>query len=628
MKKIALSILSIFTLLFIIACDEFGVTPPRVEYTVRYYYHLEDSEISNEITVYENDFLVEPKISKDLHTLEGWYMNLEDPTTKWDFRAMQVSGNLALHAKWDLDQEVVSVNNITLTDSLLSFDYEDDVTYELTLLGETHILESNTFDFEPYKDLITSTTTVTIKPIKVDFISLEAEVLIIYREKFENELLIDFEGHYYQGYIQDTIIVNGYELRVVDFLIQGSAGDKFEGARAARLRAGSIEFDFEFNNFNKLTYDIASFSAHGPVDVLLYANNAGGEPVLIQTNTTTSELVKTEVSELSLTEKGIKTDEPITFKIEKATSTQNVNIDNINITVKPTTEYELTKGTPSDIELIDYFKSAEGLTGEELLLELRLIISSNHRQTSYGEARYILEVSDRDPEDNYETVRGMYDGDKIATHWIGTGAGSWQREHVWPNSKLGRDRTSNSTRDQSSDIHNLRAITSINQTRSNRYFVAGTGSAGTVGTEGFYPGENDKGDVARILMYMAVRYEFLKLTSNENLLKNNSTTNYTMEGAYGGRLDQLLAWHIEDPVDQLELNRNELFYSGSITEHDVSVTAQGNRNPFIDHPQLFKAIFDYFTEIDEDSYLILKDYTYVMYINYYEFRKSKDTIIV
>ena len=239
-------------------------------------------------------------------------------------------------------------------------------------------------------------------------------------------------------------------------------------------------------------------------------------------------------------------------------------------------------------DYLPYYTGIEGLTGEALVLKLRTIISTGFISVSYGDARYVLEDSDLDPYDNNNSIRGMYNQSKIATSWIGQGDGAWQREHVWPNSKLGISSVDNSSRNQGSDLHNLRAIDGINQTRSNRYFVAGIGSAKTVGAEGFYPSDKDKGDVARILLYMAVRYHFLKLTDNETLLRNDPSTNYTVEGAYAGMLSILLEWHIEDPVDEFERNRNEVIYQ-----------EQGNRNPFIDHEDLFEPVYEYFVEVDE-----------------------------
>lgn len=241
----------------------------------------------------------------------------------------------------------------------------------------------------------------------------------------------------------------------------------------------------------------------------------------------------------------------------------------------------------------DYYYRAKDLAGEDLAQELHIIINDGFNKVSYGDARYILAMSDRDPKNNNESVRGMYDSDVIATYWIGTGEGRWQREHVWPNSKLGVPSVDNNTKNQASDVHNLRAITGINQTRSNRYFNEGDGSAKTVGTEAFYPGDDHKGDVARILFYMDIMYEELELTNDTTKLTNNPNTNYTPAGAYSGLLDLLIKWHKEDPVDEFEVQRNNFIYNGIATNpNGKEITPQGNRNPFIDKPELVHLIWE------------------------------------
>src|SRR5690554_169622 len=241
----------------------------------------------------------------------------------------------------------------------------------------------------------------------------------------------------------------------------------------------------------------------------------------------------------------------------------------------------------------EYYHEAKDLVGEDLIKELNILVNENFNPISYGDARYVLSYSDRNPNDNFESVRGIYDNDIISTTLIGTGQGSWQREHVWPNSKLGIPRVNNNSKNLGSDLHNLRAITGINQTRSNRYFAAGSGTATTVGSQGFYPGDEHKGDVARILFYMIVMYDFLELTDDASLLENDPDTNYTLDGTYQGLLSLLINWHKEDPVDEFEIARNEFIYSGYAKDPNGKViTPQGNRNPFIDKPELVHLIWE------------------------------------
>jgi hypothetical protein len=101
----------------------------------------------------------------------------------------------------------------------------------------------------------------------------------------------------------------------------------------------------------------------------------------------------------------------------------------------------------------------------------------------------------------------------------------------------------------------------VNSTRGNLPFAQGSGTNKTV-TGGYYPGDADKGDIARILLYMNVRW---------NLIINTSSV---------GDLNMLLRWHMEDPVDDFERNRNNILYG-----------YQENRNPFIDHPELVERIW-------------------------------------
>lgn len=108
-------------------------------------------------------------------------------------------------------------------------------------------------------------------------------------------------------------------------------------------------------------------------------------------------------------------------------------------------------------------------------------------------------------------------------------------------------------------MHNLRASNpNINSSRSNIVFAAGSGSYGKV-TNGYYPGDDHIGDVARIILYMHVAWNI-----NINV----------------GNLNLFLSWHQQDPVDEFEKNRNEVIYN-----------SQKNRNPFIDHPEIADLIW-------------------------------------
>jgi len=187
-----------------------------------------------------------------------------------------------------------------------------------------------------------------------------------------------------------------------------------------------------------------------------------------------------------------------------------------------------------------YYQAVDGLSGETLLLALNTIINNGFNQMSYDDAKWVLEESDRDP-DNPNNIILVYTRESIKGAWDYP---NWNREHTWPQSKL-------NTSGQKADMHNLKpSDPAENSRRGNLPFGYMTGS-------GVYePHDDVKGDVARIVFYMATMY--LDLNIESGIL---------------GDLDVLLEWHLNDPVDDFERNRNEVIFS-----------YQGNRNPFIDYP--------------------------------------------
>ena len=224
----------------------------------------------------------------------------------------------------------------------------------------------------------------------------------------------------------------------------------------------------------------------------------------------------------------------------------------------------------------DYYFDAQNLIGETLKNELHLIVNENKSLLSYAEVRQALEVVDLDL-NNTSKLWGIYDGAPINAAW--DGGATWNREHVWPNSRLGMDRVTDSNRNQATDLHNLRASTvSINSSKSDRFFSEGSGLADITDEGGFYPGDEHLGDVARILFYMAITYDYLILTDDGLLDESN---HYTMDGTKMGKLSLLLEWHKIDPVSDFEVARNNRIFS-----------EQGNRNPFIDRPEFAHLIWE------------------------------------
>lgn len=211
-----------------------------------------------------------------------------------------------------------------------------------------------------------------------------------------------------------------------------------------------------------------------------------------------------------------------------------------------------------DAVYTDYYASISGVTDGQLKSALRTLITQMTLKT-YGDARYILDDTDRDP-NNASNVILVYNRASVSGAW--DGGILWNREHVWPQSFLGADAV-NEVANIASDLQNLKpANPGINSTRGNNRFVDGSGTYRLISGSGFFPGDADRGDIARILLYMHVRW---------NLIINTSTV---------GDLNLLLRWHIQDPVDDFERNRNEV-----ISNH------QNNRNPFIDYPEFAERIW-------------------------------------
>jgi len=231
-----------------------------------------------------------------------------------------------------------------------------------------------------------------------------------------------------------------------------------------------------------------------------------------------------------------------------------------------------------DLTLNDYngyYSSVSGLYGEELMLALREILWINISMPSYGEIKSILEVTDRDP-NNSSNVIHIYTGQSVVGAW--DPAREWDREHIWPNSRLGILRVSETGRNAASDAHNLRPINaSINSSRGNQFFDYENATY-------WYPDYNrvdsrsDIGDVARSTFYMSVMYDWLNLTDDLTQMINSDT--YHFDHTDLGLLSAFIEFHYQDLPDSFEINRNNVIYS-----------YQNNRNPFVDYPHFVELIW-------------------------------------
>jgi endonuclease I len=219
-------------------------------------------------------------------------------------------------------------------------------------------------------------------------------------------------------------------------------------------------------------------------------------------------------------------------------------------------------------------------------------ITSTHTNIlNYQEAENALKVVDLDPTDATNTnVLLLYgfspntcpsstsdDNDHRRRNKNSDGGGAtcqWNREHTYAKS-LGSPNLG--TAGAGADAHHLRASdVQKNGDRGSKKFSSGSGNAGSQGAT-WYPGDEWKGDVARMMMYMYLRY------GNQCLPKKVASG--TVNALDSNMINLLLQWNAQDPVSQYEDNRNT--YLGNAS----NAYGQGNRNPFIDNPYLATLIW-------------------------------------
>jgi fibronectin type 3 domain-containing protein/endonuclease I len=247
-----------------------------------------------------------------------------------------------------------------------------------------------------------------------------------------------------------------------------------------------------------------------------------------------------------------------------------------------------------------YYGPASGLSGAALRGSLHQIIDDHQRfaYTSTATDTWdIVELADEDP-DNIDKVRTVYKNTTVPDDDHSQTSG-WNREHSWPKSYGFSD--DGSCNYPFTDCHALFAADwGYNSARGNRPFDSCSDSCAEYPVDEFASSSNwgigsgssgswevrfaMRGDIARAMFYMGIRYEGgvhgssgcsepdLILTDDRDLIKADSSSNFSP--AYMGVLTALLEWHLEDPVDATESLRNDIIFS-----------FQGNRNPFVDHPE-------------------------------------------
>ncbi len=236
-----------------------------------------------------------------------------------------------------------------------------------------------------------------------------------------------------------------------------------------------------------------------------------------------------------------------------------------------------------------YYDTAEGKTGIALKAALYQIIK-DHTEFSYTSSATdvwdILKETDRDP-DNADNVILLYSGLSVNAAQEYNNGNGWTREHVWAKSRgdFGTDLGAGT------DVHHLRPENdATNSARNNRWFDYSdiphyyngnpTGNYYSDENWTWEPRDAVKGDVARMIFYMATRYEGENGEPDLEVIDYLPADNNTKDPIHA-KLSALLEWHVFDPVDDWERNRNDIIYSNY----------QHNRNPFIDHPEYVALIW-------------------------------------
>ncbi len=268
--------------------------------------------------------------------------------------------------------------------------------------------------------------------------------------------------------------------------------------------------------------------------------------------------------------------------------------------------YEIYEGVNPAVYIpVGYYPDLDGLSGEALKSILHNTIK-DHTDYPYTSTTTdvwdILRDADEDP-NNPNNIIGFYTGLSIpkdcqdtvnppafcemTVYDDETKLVEWNREHIWSKSRGPFEDESDGP--AHTDGHHLVAAERVmNSTKNNRFFEdchdgddtnivdRGYGNY-TCNIWEFEPRDEVKGDVARMIFYMAVRYDDEDLDLE---VVNDPDEDKSLKLPVYGDIDDLLRWHIQDPVDQKEIDRNIVIYG-----------YQGNRNPFIDMPELVELIW-------------------------------------
>jgi uncharacterized repeat protein (TIGR02543 family) len=509
-----------------------------ITYTITYELNEGTNHINNPITFNVNSNVNLESPTRTGYNFEGWYES-------GDFSGNTIMGiplgttkDIIIYAKW-------IINSYTITFDSNGGTEVESITQEYnTEVEEPNAPTREGYQFEGWN-------------IEIPLLMPDEDLIIIAIWKNDGKLYID-------GYMTNGI--NSWNNSTVSYISDGaemilsSENEELKveviaGVLFFTPRFGQMNIPFEYGKTYEISFDAKSSEEKEIVLQVgeLLQTNPWYNDFLPQGQNLIYQTIKTEWATYSFnfTMTQNNYNGGILFNLGKVNNNSvNATMYFDNIIIKES----------------DYYLMIDGVKDSDLLLTLRSITSTYIYQ-SYDEARYILQISDKDP-NNINNIILIYNRASVKGRW--DSGSTWNREHVWPQSLLENNY-------QKADTHNLKPVNpSINSSRGNDTYASGTGTYRKV-MGGWYPGDQDKGDIARIILYMHLRYGL-----NISLV---------------GNLNILLKWHEEDPVDAFELNRNQVIYS-----------YQKNRNPFIDHPDLVHRIFGeptFYTSYQIEVYQLL-----------------------
>lgn len=621
MKRISL-ILMILLSIVLVSCDK------TVNFDVQFYNNIENQEVSETINVEKDSLLEEPKelTNGDL-VLTGWFTDLNDSESQWDFKVNKVNKDLSLYAKWSSNYNVNFYNNIeneelssdisVLENSLISSPEGLQNGSKVLVGWYTNIEDLSTkWDFETKK--VTADTSLYALWAEVSntiaaydgssgtinmrddennayHLGLDTDIFTVDTVRSSNNVGLNKAGYMriYRPSPQGNNILRvsiheSFIITDVEIFFGSEKG-------SAKITLGTEEIELEspsssisYNNLAISLFEITNTMSSGArTDIssikISYVQLGEGpireedinRPVITQSKADT-------LYEMVINEDFVA---PVLTATDVEDGIVDVHVDQSTYPDNTTPGWYYVKYSATDsdgntskayITVIvretkvldsDYYAGTADLTGQELKDYLNEILNTGFNLQTYNVARQALEIADRDPY-KFENVLLIYDRDSDKGEWDHP---IWEREHVWPQSML-PEQANASTANVASDLHNLRAIRPhVNQNRSNYYFVDPVNpddEFGIVGTDTYYPGDDCRGDVARIMLYMNVAWN-LPLREDINTLAR---------------------WHFADPVDEFEIIRNEVIYD-----------YQGNRNPFIDNPEFVRKIYGDGTVINNNN---------------------------